>query len=90
MSWSYRIMRRAYEMPEHMGVPKGTKYADTFEYGIYEVYHDPLGWTSDPVPVTASSREELYAVLERMLEAASRNEPVLDYDNHGAPIKEVE
>lgn len=56
--WNYRVIKRT------------ETYADGSTenmYGIHECYYNPTGWTEEPVPVIAESKEDLRDVLNKML-----------------------
>jgi len=63
MTWTYQIMRR-------------TEHGEEV-YGIYEVYHNPYGYTEKPVAIEGESVEDLKVILTQMLEALDK--PVLEY-----------
>jgi hypothetical protein len=66
-TWNYRVVRRL--------------NGDTEEYDIREIYYDEAGeitmWTQEPIGPNGTSREELMADVELMMEASFR--PVLNY-----------
>lgn len=69
MAWTYRIVRR--------------RTTDGITFGIHEAYDDgnieqPHSVTTDPVPVSGDTVEELAATLERMKAALTK--PVLELD----------
>lgn len=81
MSWNFRVMR-------HVEVDKSTGAVSEW-LGIHEVHYkglevndltvssDEIGYTVQPVTMTAESVEELRFMLTRMLGAIEK--PILEY-----------
>ena len=81
MTWNYRVMK-------HEGPDKDTGEGE-YWFAIHEVYYESagvnemtvssadVGYTTEPISLSAESVDDLRVTLQRML--AALDKPVLDY-----------
>jgi hypothetical protein len=73
-TWNYRVLRHG--------------EGDEITYAIHEVHYEdgvPKSCSSEPAAVAAEDLVGLWETLELMSSAATKNKPVLNYEDFGKP-----